>query len=129
MIFWKICKVGLLVKVLMLTASLLLQACAESDQTSVADALKDNPENREALLAHGSRQSRLCLGCHGPAGISRVASYPSIAGKSQDYLATELSAFRSGVRENPMMASVAKSLSDRDIQALSLYYSLQTKVP
>ncbi|MBE8718044.1 c-type cytochrome [Cellvibrio polysaccharolyticus] len=100
-----------------------LSACSDAPQTGVELSTKD--ESPEVLLAHGRQQSRLCLGCHGPRGVSNVKSYPSLAGKPQEHLARELMAFREGTRENPLMSSVVKSLSDRDIQALSLYYSQQ----
>lgn len=108
---------------LLVLAVLGLFAC--SDAPKIAVELAIDVENPQALLAHGRQQSRLCLGCHGPRGVSNVKSYPSLAGKPQEHLARELMAFRDGTRENPLMSSVVKSLSDRDIQALSLYYSQQ----
>lgn len=102
-----------------------LSACSGRDESGQRIAHQDSEEQ---LLAHGHQQSRLCLGCHGPQGVSRVNSYPSLAGKSRDHLRRELTAFRDGTRDNPLMSSVVKSLSDRDIQALSLYYS-QQKLP
>jgi cytochrome c553 len=104
-----------------------LVACSDAPKTAVAPA--NDAENYQALLVHGRQQSRMCLGCHGPRGVSHVKSYPSLAGKPQEHLARELMAFREGTRENPLMSSVVKSLSDRDIQALSLYYSQQNVPP
>lgn len=112
---------------LSMSAVLGLLACSDAPKTAVEPAI--DAQSPQALLAHGRQQSRLCLGCHGPRGVSNVKSYPSLAGKSQEYLARELIAFRDGTRENPLMSSVVKSLSDRDIQALSLYYSQQNVPP
>ncbi len=81
------------------------------------------PLTAEMLFTHGQQKARMCLSCHGPQGISRVASYPSLAGESETYLAEQLEAFRSGARDNPMMGSVARSLSDKDIAALAHYYA------
>lgn len=75
------------------------------------------------MLKTGSQKARMCVGCHGPQGISRVASYPSLAGKPADYLSQQLQAFRSGERENPMMTSIAKSIAEEDIAILSAYFS------
>ena len=108
---------------LLVLAVLGLFACSDAPKTNVEPAI--DAESPQALLAHGRQQSRLCLGCHGPRGVSNVKSYPSLAGKPQEHLVRELTAFRDGTRENPLMSSVVKSLSDRDIQALSLYYSQQ----
>ena len=52
-----------------------------------------------------------------------MVSYPSLAGKPEDYLAEQLQAFRSGTRENPMMSSIAKNLSNDDVAALAHYYA------
>jgi cytochrome c553 len=95
-----------------------LTAC--SDKTSPAPELLSSEEQ---LFQRGSEKARMCVGCHGPKGISRVMSYPSLAGKSPEYLAQQLHAFRDGSRENPMMSSIAQSMADEDIQALSHYFS------
>src|SRR5688500_6690149 len=39
-----------------------------------------------------------CAGCHGPAGAGIPAQYPRLSGQFQDYVATQLRAFRDGVR-------------------------------
>lgn len=78
-------------------------------------------------MAEGAVRARVCMGCHGPQGISRVASYPSIAGLSKDYLIAQLQDYRSGARQNPMMNAMATSLSDEDIRLLSLYFSAQRR--
>ena len=99
---------------------LLLALLACSDQApSPATALSQE----EQRVQMGGQTARMCVGCHGPKGISRVASYPSIAGRPQAYLAEQLRAFRDGTRENPMMSSVAKSMDDEDILALSHYFA------
>ncbi|WP_111640338.1 c-type cytochrome [Marinimicrobium alkaliphilum] len=79
----------------------------------------------ERLLQLGQRRSRSCMGCHGPGGVSRVASYPDLAGLSKETLVTELKAFRSGERNDPMMVSVARNLDDEAIRALAIYYAAQ----
>lgn len=76
----------------------------------------------EQMLQAGRQKARTCVGCHGPAGISRVASYPSIAGAPREYLAEQMLAFRSGERHDPMMSSIARNLSDEDISVLSYYF-------
>lgn len=87
------------------------------------DAPRGEPlTEAEAMIEAGKKISRSCMGCHGPQGISRVASYPSLAGQPQEYLQQQLDAFKSGARENPMMSSIARNLSDADIVALSHYY-------
>lgn len=79
--------------------------------------------DQEALIAQGRNKARICTGCHGPNGISRIPSNPSLAGLSQDYLVEQLHAFREGSRENPTMNSIARNLTDADIAALAAYFS------
>lgn len=97
----------------------LLTGCGQEQEASSREPLTE----AEALVEAGKQKSRSCMGCHGPQGISRVASYPSLAGQSQEYLQQQLKAFKSGARENPMMSSIARNLSEDDILALSHYYA------
>lgn len=92
--------------------------------TACSDKAPPVPLSAEQqLMQAGSQKARMCAGCHGPKGISRVASYPSIAGLPEAYISEQLQAFRTGQRQNPMMGSVAQSLSDADIEALSHYFA------
>lgn len=106
---------------LVLVALLGLSACGNGPEGPGEHA--EELTEQEQLHQEGRRQSRSCMGCHGPEGISRVSSYPSLAGLSQEYLASELRAYRDGEREDPMMSSVARNLSDDAIEALSHYYA------
>ncbi len=98
--------------------SLVLLACSKQSPSAATTLSQE-----EQRVQMGSQIARMCVGCHGPRGISRVASYPSIAGRPQVYLAEQLRAFRDGTRENPMMSSIAKSMDDEDILALSYYFA------
>ena len=105
-----------------------LGICLSTWLTACSDGIDPGPSPAEMSpeqlqLQMGKRQSRQCAGCHGPKGISRVDSYPSLAGRSEDYLQRQLKAFRSGERRNPMMSSIATNLSDEAIVALSRYYA------
>jgi cytochrome c553 len=65
----------------------------------------------------------MCQACHGVDGISKVPDAPNLAGQVQDYLATQLKAFRAGERKSEAMSVVASTLSDADIDNLAAYYS------
>lgn len=64
-----------------------------------------------------------CVACHGQDGISVAPIYPNLAGQKEQYLITQLQAFRDGSRVNPIMNPMAKGLSDTDIANLALYLS------
>lgn len=63
-----------------------------------------------------------CAGCHSPNGAGIPAQFPRIGGQHQDYTVTELTNFRSGIRKNnPMMATIAKRMSEDEIKAVADY--------
>jgi cytochrome c553 len=47
--------------------------------------------------------------------------FPRLAGQHPDYLAKQLTDFKSGARKAGHMNAIAKSLSDEDIKALAEY--------
>lgn len=69
-----------------------------------------------------------CMACHGPAGAGNPGpAYPHVAGQQAWYVARRLEEYRSGVttladpKDFSIMAAVAKSLSDEEIQSLGSY--------
>ena len=76
-------------------------------------------------LAAGRAKYEPCASCHGADGRSTVVpQYPKIGGQSAAYVVNALKAYRDGQRQGTfasMMAEVAKSLSDADIEALAMY--------
>lgn len=73
--------------------------------------------------AAGKAKSATCAGCHGAEGVSANPLWPNLAGQKDAYLAKQLKAFRDGTRTDPMMAPMAKPLSDDDINNLAAYFS------
>jgi len=75
----------------------------------------------------GSTKVQMCIGCHGIVGYQAdfpvVYKVPKIAGQDAKYLASALTAYRSGDRKFPTMRSIAASLSDQDIADIAAYYS------
>jgi cytochrome c553 len=68
------------------------------------------------------------MSCHGPTGRGNPGpAYPSIAGQHANYTKDLLKRYRGGAsfgkgdRANTVMAEVAASLSDQDIEALASY--------
>jgi cytochrome c553 len=59
----------------------------------------------------------LCASCHGAGGVSATTEVPSLAGQHSFYAITQLFLFRAGRRTNPVMAAVAKGMSDADLRA------------
>jgi cytochrome c553 len=66
-----------------------------------------------------------CKACHGPNGISISNIIPNLSGQKADYLAAQLTAFKSGDRKNNFMTVIAGQLSDADIHSFAQYWSSQ----
>jgi cytochrome c553 len=73
--------------------------------------------------AAGQPKAAQCAACHGAAGISPNPAWPSLAGQPRDYLVAAMKAYKSGARKHPMMAGIAKAMSDEDARDISSYYA------
>ena len=68
------------------------------------------------------RQIPACAGCHSPNGAGIPAQYPRLSGQHAEYVTSQLTAFRDGVRTNSLqMTQVAAKLNDREIKAVADY--------
>src|SRR5207249_9904382 len=72
-------------------------------------------------LADGATKSAVCSACHGPNGNSVNPEWPRLAGLSAVYIAEQLRLFRSGVRGNPVLRSLASTLCEQHIVSLTVY--------
>lgn len=76
-----------------------------------------------ADIAAGKAKSAMCAACHGANGISAIDMYPNLAGQKKGYTVSQLKAFKSGTRKNPIMGPMSMGLSDADIDNLAAYYA------
>jgi len=72
-----------------------------------------------------TKAATVCLVCHGGAGVSSNAEWPSLAGQGNAYLVKQMKAFRDGTRSDPLMTPMAKPLSDVEIDNLAAFYASQ----
>jgi len=75
--------------------------------------------------AAGKAKSGVCVACHGPDGNSTNPIWPHLAGQQEQYLVKATKDYKSGVRNDPMMAPIVAPLSDADIADLAAYYASQ----
>ena len=71
----------------------------------------------------GKEKAKVCEACHDPSGKIIDPSYPILAGQHESYLVKALADYRAGRRTNPVMAPMAASLSDQDIEDLAAFYA------
>lgn len=76
-------------------------------------------------IARGAEKAKLCAGCHGDDGNSEDPGFPRLAGQYESYLIKVLNDYKSGKRNNAIMAGFAAGLSDEDIANISAYYANQ----
>jgi cytochrome c len=70
-------------------------------------------------LAYGKHLSQECTACHRADGRSQ--NIPPIVGLDPEYFVTTMRFYRTGQRYNPVMNSVAMTLTDEQLDALAAY--------
>lgn len=73
----------------------------------------------------GQAKAAVCMACHGPDGNSLSPEWPNIAAQHSSYIVYQLQSFKSGARQNDLMAPMAMILSDEDMADLAAYFSSQ----
>ncbi len=71
----------------------------------------------------GQAAASRCAACHGPSGRGPYRSWPNLAGLSKGYLAKALQDYRSGARNNGLMAGVVKDLNETDADGVTTYFA------
>lgn len=104
-----------------------LAAYYSSQKAKAGTTVEDVIEIAQPLYRAGdkSRGIPACIACHGPRGSgTSLSGFPKISGQHAQYINAQLMAFKQGKRHNDlndMMRSVARKLSDDEIDALSEY--------
>jgi cytochrome c553 len=92
---------------------------------SIAAAFGSTAVHAAGDAAAGQQKSAVCAGCHGADGNSVNPVWPNLAGQHPDYIVSQLKAFKSGARQDPVMAPMAMPLSDQDMEDVAAYFSAQ----
>ena len=69
---------------------------------------------------------KVCAACHGIDGNSFLPANPSLAGQHEEYLLKQLTEFKTGSRNSPLMAPMVANLTADDMRNLAAYYASQT---
>jgi cytochrome c553 len=73
--------------------------------------------------ANRPKASETCLPCHGSNGVGIDPTFPTIAGQHRDYIARALTDYKKGGRKNAIMAAPSATLTAKDVEELSAYFS------
>lgn len=110
-------------------------SAAEEPKTAAAHppaaAVKPDAGKGATLYADGDAARGLpaCVSCHGAAGNSTITVNPKLAGQSEHYLYKQLVDFTTPQRNQPVMTTYAKMLSDADKKNVAAYLSAQQAKP
>lgn len=111
-----------------LVKSLVVATVAVSGLASAADAqhgaaAKADPAKGASLYDAGdaARGIPACASCHGAAGNSAIATNPKLSGQVEAYVYKQLVDFTSPNRQNPVMTTYAKMLSDDEKKNIAAY--------
>lgn len=94
-------------------------------------AVKVDLSKGEALFTNGDpvRGIPACVSCHGVEGNSTITQNPKLAGQHAAYIAKQLYDFKGVGRNQPVMTTYAKMLTDEEIKNIAGYVESQKQKP
>ena len=94
-------------------------------------AVKADPAKGEAIYTNGdtARNIPACVSCHGAAGNSTIVQNPKLAAQHEAYIVKQLNDFKGPQRNNAIMTSIAKALTDAEVKNIAAYLNAQAQKP
>jgi cytochrome c553 len=118
-----------------LLKSLLLATLAVCGTVSAAEAqpaaAKADPAKGGTLYDSGDNARGLpaCMSCHGAAGNSTIVANPKLAGQIEAYTHKQLVDFTTPNRQQPVMTTYAKMLTEDEKRNIAAYLATQKQKP
>jgi len=111
--------------------SLFVAMLAVSSIAYAAEAKKADAAKGEMLFSKGdsARNIPACVACHGAAGASTIVQNPKLGGQHEAYIYKQLNDFKTPQRNNPVMSSIAKALTDEEMRNVAAYLDQQAPKP
>lgn len=111
----------------LLIATLAVSSLVSAAETHVAAAVKVDAAKGATLYDSGDAARGLpaCASCHGAAGNSTIAANPKLAGQIDAYTYKQLVDFTTPQRNQPVMTTYAKMLSDDEKKNIAAYLATQ----
>ncbi len=113
-------------------AVLAISSIAHANEGKHAEAIKKaEPAKGEAIYTNGDagRNIPACVSCHGAAGNSTIVQNPKLAAQHEAYTYKQLTNFKGPERNNPVMTSIAKTLTDDEMKNIAAYLDTQVQKP
>ena len=73
--------------------------------------------------------STVCAACHTADGSRGIPTNPILQGQHPDYLVKQLTEFKAGKRDNPIMKPIASTLSEDDMRNVAAFYASKSAKP
>ena len=110
-------------------ALLAISATASADDKKPAP--KVDPAKGATLYTDGDNARSLpaCVSCHGAGGNSTITANPKLAGQSEAYLHKQLVNFTTPDRNQPVMTTYAKLLTDEEKHNVAAWLATQPVKP
>jgi cytochrome c553 len=111
----------------LLLASLAFAGSASAADAAHAAAAKADPAKGGSLYDTGDNARGLpaCASCHGAGGNSTIVANPKLAGQPQAYIHKQLVDFTTPNRNQPVMTTYAKMLSDEEKTNIAAWLATQ----
>ena len=113
----------------LIVALLAISATASADDKKPAP--KVDPAKGATLYTDGDNARGLpaCVSCHGAGGNSTITANPKLAGQSEAYLHKQLVNFTTPDRNQPVMTTYAKLLTDEEKHNVAAWLATQPAKP
>ena len=98
-------------------------ATPASNATQVAGGGKPDLARGEAIA------TGVCMACHTIDGSRGTPANPIIQGQHPEYLVKQLTEFKAGQRNNPIMKGIASTLSADDMKNVAAFYATKQAKP
>ena len=106
-----------------LSCSLALLLVAATPRAAEIAASAPEPAKGAAI------STAVCAACHTNDGSRGSAANPIIQGQHPDYLVKQLTEFKAGKRDNPIMRAMAAPLSEADMKNVAAFYASKQPKP
>ena len=104
---------------------------AAEEKKPAAAPVKADPAKGGTLFTDGDNARGLpaCVSCHGANGNSTITVNPKLAGQHEAYIYKQLVNFTTAERNQPVMTTYAKMLTDEEKHNIAAYLAAQTPKP
>jgi cytochrome c553 len=111
------------------SVKLVLALLAAASVVLPVAASESHPAAKPDLARGQEISAQVCGACHAADGSRGIPTNPILQGQHPEYLAKQLTEFKSGKRDNAIMKGMAGTLSDADIKNVTAFYASKEAKP